>query len=65
MPFVVRAFPVVRPLEELHAWFKNEVFRLTGVDPSVTPLGPTTSEVYCRTPRKDRIATAESGRALQ
>ena len=116
MPFVVRAFPVVRPLEELraflstllnerraetdkfygqygvshesaylqegphgpqlivvtiladeqeaaplyaaaseefHAWFKGEVFRLTGVDPNASPLGPATTEVYCWTAKGD------------
>jgi hypothetical protein len=32
--------------EEFHVWFKNEVLRLTGVDPNKTPLGPPTREVF-------------------
>ena len=60
MPFVVRAFPIVRPVAELKAFldqlkgpkraetaqFKAEVCRMSGVDPNVTPLGPPTQEMF-------------------
>jgi hypothetical protein len=29
-----------------HAWFKNQVLSLTGIDPNTTPLGPPTHEVF-------------------
>jgi hypothetical protein len=32
--------------EEFHVWFKDQVLRLTGVDPNKTPLGPPTREVF-------------------
>jgi hypothetical protein len=32
--------------EEFHAWFKAQVLSLTGVDPSKTPLGPPTTQVF-------------------
>jgi hypothetical protein len=32
--------------QKFHAWFKEQVFFLTGVDPNVTPLGPTTTQVF-------------------
>jgi hypothetical protein len=32
--------------EEFHVWFKAQVLSLTGVDPSTTPLGPPTTEVF-------------------
>ena len=31
---------------EFHAWFKDQVLSLTGVDPNKTPLGPPTTEVF-------------------
>ena len=32
--------------QKFHAWFKDQVFFLTGVDPNVTPLGPTSTQVF-------------------
>jgi hypothetical protein len=32
--------------QKFHAWFKEQVFFLTGVDPNVTPLGPTTKQIF-------------------
>jgi len=32
--------------EEFHAWFKAQLLHLTGVDPNLTPLGPSTTEVF-------------------
>jgi len=32
--------------EEFHAWFKEQVLYLSGVDPNVTPLGPPTTQVF-------------------
>jgi hypothetical protein len=32
--------------EEFHAWFKDRVLALTGVDPNKTPLGPPTTQVF-------------------
>jgi hypothetical protein len=32
--------------QKFHAWFKEQVFFLTGVDPNVTPLGPPTTQVF-------------------
>ncbi|NRF70290.1 hypothetical protein HLB44_25095 [Aquincola sp. S2] len=32
--------------EGFHAWFKQQILHLTGVDPNVAPLGPPTTEVF-------------------
>ena len=32
--------------EQFHAWFKDQVLALSGVDPNQQPLGPPTSEVF-------------------
>lgn len=32
--------------EEFNSWFKSQVLHLTGVDPTVTPLGPPTTQVF-------------------
>ena len=32
--------------EGFHAWFKQQILYLTGVDPNVAPLGPPTTEVF-------------------
>lgn len=32
--------------EAFDAWFKGEVFRLTGVNPNEDPLGPPTTELF-------------------
>ena len=32
--------------DEFAAWFKGQVLALSGVDPSVAPLGPPTTEVF-------------------
>ena len=32
--------------DEFSSWFKGQVMTLSGVDPSVAPLGPPTSQVY-------------------
>ena len=32
--------------DEFTSWFKGQVLTLSGVDPSSTPLGPPTTEVY-------------------
>ena len=35
-----------RASEEFDAWFKQQVLRLTGIDPSIEPLGPPTTELF-------------------
>ena len=35
-----------RASDEFTSWFKGQVLALSGVDPSVAPLGPPTTEVY-------------------
>ena len=35
-----------RASDEFASWFKERVLALSGVDPSTTPLGPPTREVY-------------------
>jgi len=32
--------------DEFSTWFKSQVLALSGVDPTTTPLGPPTTEVY-------------------
>lgn len=32
--------------DEFGSWFKGQVLTLSGIDPSVAPLGPPTTEVY-------------------
>lgn len=32
--------------QEFHAWFKDRVLDLTGIDPNVTPLGPPTTQMF-------------------
>jgi hypothetical protein len=31
---------------EFDTWFKAQILRITGVDPSKTPLGPPTAQVF-------------------
>lgn len=35
-----------RATDEFASWFKGQVMTLSGVDPSVAPLGPPTTEVF-------------------
>jgi hypothetical protein len=46
--------------EEFHAWFKEQVFHLSGVDPNVTPLGPPTAQVFSWSAAADGKALIES-----
>ena len=46
--------------QKFHAWFKEQVFFLTGVDPNVTPLGPTTTEVFSWADASDQETRAVS-----
>lgn len=34
---------------EFDAWFKSQVLALTGIDPSLQPLGPPTEEIFAWT----------------
>jgi hypothetical protein len=53
MSLLVRAFPLRQSVakyaqasDEFASWFKGQVLTLSGIDPSVAPLGPPTTEVY-------------------